>query len=267
MAKHCLELGKKQALTDLSAGATPDFSGDETAARAATDALRDDLDRWQQRLYAENRQRLLVVLQAMDTGGKDGLIRKVFTGVNPQGVDVTRFERPTPQELAHDYLWRVHAHVPPSGMIGIFNRSHYEDVVVVRVNQLVPEKTWRRRFEHLRAFEKMLADEGTRILKLFLHIDRDEQRGRLQERLDDADKNWKFDPHDLEVRARWDDYMVAYEEAIRETDAPHAPWYVIPANHKWFRDLAAMQLLVDTLADMDPKYPAPSYDPAKMVVR
>lgn len=267
MTKHCLELGKKQTLTDLSAGATPDFPGDETAARAATDALRDDLDRWQQRLYAENRQRLLVVVQAMDTGGKDGLIRKVFTGVNPIGVRVARFERPTSTELAHDYLWRVHHQVPSNGQIVIFNRSHYEDVLVVRVNELVPKKVWKKRYEHLRAFEKLLADEGTRIVKFYLHIDRDEQKRRLQERLDDPDKRWKFDPRDLDVRSRWDDYMAAYEEAIRETDTPYAPWYLIPANKKWFRDLAVMQTLVDTLADMNPKFPAPDYDPAKIVIR
>ncbi len=257
-----LELSGGKSLASLKAGATPGFKGEESSAREATEELRIELIELQRRLYADGSKALLVVLQAMDTGGKDGLIRKVFSGVNPLGVKVARFERPTPRELAHDYLWRVHANTPGKGEIVIFNRSHYEDVLVVRVNELVPKPVWKRRYEHIRHFERLLADEGTTVVKFYLHIDRDEQAQRLQARLDDPDKNWKFDAHDLEQRKRWDDYMDAYRDAIVETDRPHAPWYVIPANRKWFRDYAVMRILVDTLRRMDPRYPEPDFDPS-----
>ena len=266
MANCWLELGKKTRLSNLPADARPGFSGEESTAREATEKLRTELIEWQRRLYAEGEQKLLIVLQAMDTGGKDGVIRKVFSGVNPLGVKVARFERPTPIELAHDYLWRVHPHVPAKGEITIFNRSHYEDVLVVRTNKLFPKSVWKKRYDHLCNFERMLADEGTRIAKFYLHIDRDEQKLRLQDRLDDQAKNWKFDPHDLEQRALWDKYMLAYEDAIRLTHKKHAPWYIIPANNKWFRDFAVMKILVDTLKQMNPRYPAPDFDPASIVV-
>jgi len=266
-ARPCwLELGKAAALDDLDADATPGFEGEESSAREATEQLRLELIDLQRRLYAQDRLGLLVVLQAMDTGGKDGVIRKVFSGVNPQGVRVARFERPTPLELAHDYLWRVHAQAPRKGEIVIFNRSHYEDVLVVRVDELVPKKVWKRRYQHIRDFERLLADEGAVIVKFCLHIDREEQARRLQSRLDDPDKNWKFDAHDLEQRERWDDYMLAFRDAIAETHRPHAPWYVIPANRKWFRDYAVMRVLVDTLRGIDPQYPKPDFDPATVRV-
>ncbi len=261
MARCWLPIGKKTSLTKLSADVTPGFKGEEASAREATEELRGELIDLQRKLYAEERQRLLIVLQAMDTGGKDGVIRKVFSGVNPLGVTVARFERPTPAELAHDYLWRVHPHVPGNGEIVIFNRSHYEDVLVVRTNKLKPKSIWSKRFEHLRNFERMLADEGTTIVKFYLHIDRDEQKERLQARLDDTSRNWKFDAHDLEQRKLWDDYMQAYRDAIVETDRKYAPWYVIPANKKWFRDWAVMRILVDTLRKMDPQYPKADFDP------
>ena len=262
MADKCWhEIDKDTSLLKLAAGATPGFKGEEQTAREETDRLRAELVELQQRLHAEGERKLLVVFQAMDTGGKDGAIRKVFSGVNPMGVGVARFERPTPAELAHDFLWRVHPKVPAKGDIVIFNRSHYEDVLVVRVNALVPEPVWRQRFDAIRNFELLLHDEGTTIVKFYLHIDRDEQKRRLQDRLDDPKKHWKFDPHDLEQRKRWDDYMVAYRDAIVETDRKHAPWYVIPANKKWFRDLAVLRILVDTLRRMDPKFPPPSFDP------
>ena len=251
------------ATTDLGAldaNATPGFRGEEASARELTDALRTELVALQARLYAESRQRLLIVLQAMDTGGKDGVIRRVFSGVNPQGVRVARFERPSAAELARDYLWRVHAQVPAAGEITIFNRSHYEDVLVVRVNGLVPSARWRRRFAHIRAFERLLVDEGTTIIKCYLHIDRDEQARRLRARLEDPARHWKFDPHDVEQRRHWDRYMLAFRDAILETDRRHAPWYVIPANRKWFRDLAIMSILVRTLRRMDPRYPPPRSD-------
>ena len=254
------------AIDEIDADATPGFVGEEASAREQTEVLRTELIEWQARLYAESRQRLLVVLQAMDTGGKDGVIRKVFSGVNPLGVKVARFERPTPAELAHDYLWRVHPHVPADGEITIFNRSHYEDVLVVRVNGLVPKARWRRRYEHIRAFERMLADEGTTIIKFFLHIDRAEQARRLQARLDDPHRRWKFDPHDLEQRRHWARYMGAFRDAIVETDRKRAPWYLIPANRKWYRDWAVMNLLVATLRRMDPKYPDSTVDPASITI-
>ncbi|MEZ5653827.1 MAG: polyphosphate kinase 2 family protein [Burkholderiaceae bacterium] len=261
---HCwLTLPEQGPLDGLDASATPGFEGDKSDAKAATRAMREQLADLQHRLFAEGRQSLLIVLQAMDTGGKDGLIRRVFTGVNPNGVDVARFGRPSAEELSHDYLWRVHRHAPARGMITIFNRSHYEDVLVVRVNELVAEPVWSQRFDHIRAFERLLADEGCRILKFCLHIDRDEQRERLQARLDDPDKRWKFDQHDIEQRRHWDDYMLAYAEAIRRTDTPWAPWFVIPANRKWFRDYAVMRILVGTLREMDPQYPpADGFDPS-----
>ncbi len=253
-------------LKTLSGNATPGFKGEESSARERTDQLRDRLVDLQRRLHAGQQHRVLVVLQAMDTGGKDGAIRKVFSGVNPLGVKVARFERPTPIELAHDFLWRVHAHAPARGEIVIFNRSHYEDVLVVRVNDLQPKSVWEKRYGHIRDFEKLLFDEGTTILKFYLHIDRDEQKERLQARLDDPDKNWKFDAHDLEQRRFWDAYMRAFRDAIVETDRPHAPWYVIPANRKWYRDYAILNILVDTLEKLDLKYPKADFDPSTIVV-
>ena len=267
VSRRCwVSLDATASLNDVDASSTPGFSGEEASAREQTEVLRTELVELQARLYAESRQRLLVVLQAMDTGGKDGVIRKVFSGVNPLGVKVARFERPTEGELARDYLWRVHPHVPANGEITIFNRSHYEDVLVVRVNSLVPRARWKRRYEHIRSFERLLADEGTRIIKFFLHIDRDEQARRLQARLDDPSRQWKFDPHDLEQRKHWSAYMTAFRDAIAETDRKRAPWHVIPANHKWYRDWAVMNILVSTLRDMNPRFPPPAFDPAQFGV-
>jgi PPK2 family polyphosphate:nucleotide phosphotransferase len=219
----------------------------------------------QSRLAAEATRSLLVVLQAMDAGGKDGTIRQVFTGVNPQGVRVVSFKAPAGREASMDYLWRVHAQCPARGEIGIFNRSHYEDVVVVRVRGLVPEKRWRRRYRHIREFERMLTDEGTRIVKVFLHVSPDEQRERLQQRIEDPLKAWKFRAGDLDDRRRWSDFMAAYEDAISETSTAWAPWYVVPADRNWVRNLAVSELLVATLQDMDPQLPA--LDPAAAGLR
>jgi PPK2 family polyphosphate:nucleotide phosphotransferase len=193
----------------------------------------------------------------MDGAGKDSTIRRVFAGLNPQGCRVVSFGRPHAGELAHDYLWRVHTATPARGEIGIFNRSHYEDVVVARVRGLVPESRWRPRYRHIREFERLLTDEATTIVKVFLNISKDEQRRRLQERLDDPAKHWKFDPGDVEDRGRWDDYRAAYEEAITETSTEAAPWYVVPGDRKWVRDVAVMQLLVDALYRIDPQPPPP----------
>jgi PPK2 family polyphosphate:nucleotide phosphotransferase len=209
------------------------------------------------RLYAEASRALLLVLQGMDAAGKDGTIRHVLTGVNPQGCRVVSFREPVGAELAHDYLWRVHAVCPARGEIAIFNRSHYEDVVAARVRSLVPERVWKRRYEHIRAFEHLLSDEGTTVLKVFLHVSRAEQLNRLQERLEDPEKRWKFQPGDLDDRQHWDDFMAAYEDAIRETSTAWAPWYVVPADHNWVRNLAVAELLVAELERLDPKLPEP----------
>ena len=209
----------------------------------------------QERLWAEAAHAVLVVVQGIDAAGKDGTIRVIAGAFNPQGTPVASFKAPTPLELAHDYLWRVHQRVPAKGEIGIFNRSHYEDVLIVRVHGLVPEKRWRRRYEHIRSFEKMLTDEGVTIVKLFLAIDRDEQRARFQERVDDPTKRWKFNPGDLAERARWDDYRAAFEEMLDETSTAYAPWYLVPANRNWLRNLAVGEILADTLDALKPAYP------------
>ncbi len=210
------------------------------------------------RLYAEAKRAVILVLQGMDASGKDGVIRSVFTGVNPQGCRVESFKAPTVTELAHDFLWRVHNVCPERGEIAIFNRSHYEDVVVVRVRNLVEEKVWRRRYGHIRAFEELLEDEGTAVVKVFLHESKDKQRERLQERLDNPEKRWKFRAGDLDDRARWDDFQQAYEDALRETTTEKAPWYVVPADHNWSRNLCVAEILVAALERLDPKLPEPA---------
>jgi len=227
--------------------------GAKKAAKKATERLEE----LQELLYAQGRHRLLVVLQAMDTGGKDGVIRRVFEGVNPLGVKVASFKKPTAPELAHDYLWRVHSRVPGNGEITIFNRSHYEDVLVVRVHSLVPEVVWGRRYDQINAFEETLASEGTTILKFYLHISKDEQAERLRARVADPTKHWKFNPADLAERDHWDDYVAAYEAVLSRTSTPWAPWYVVPANAKWYRDLVIGSVLIEALQGLGMQYPAP----------
>ncbi len=247
--------GEKLNLRAIDPRATPGFDGDKDDGKARTAKLNARLEELQEALYAENRHRLLVVLQAMDAGGKDGTIRTVFDGVNPQGVRVTSFKQPTPAELAHDFLWRVHPHAPACGQIAIWNRSHYEDVLVARVHDLVPERTWRARYEHIAAFERLLVGEGTTIRKFFLHISKDEQRQRLQERIDDPKKRWKWSSRDLDERARWDDYQAAYEDALGATSTAKAPWYVVPADRNWFRDLVVSEILVEALEALQIRRP------------
>ena len=242
------------------------FGGGKKAARKELREIGGKLGELQARLYAEGRRALLIVLQGMDTAGKDGTIRHVFSMVNPQGVRVTSFKKPTHLELAHDYLWRVHAHTPARGEIGIFNRSHYEDVLVVRVHNLVPPEVWGRRYEHINAFEKLLTDEGTRIVKFFLHISKEEQKERLEARLQNPRKNWKFNPADLEERALWDSYMDAYRAALEQTSSPYAPWYAVPADRKWQRNLIVARVLLQTLEEMDPQYPKIDFDPGAIHV-
>ncbi|WP_425147209.1 polyphosphate kinase 2 family protein [Deinococcus sp.] len=256
--------GKKFDLSDIATDQTGGLSEAEALARSPQLQLR--LGKWQERLYAESKQSLLVVLQARDAGGKDGTVKHVFTGLNPQGIMVTSFKVPSALEQSHDFLWRVHAHAPNAGMIGVFNRSHYEEVLVTRVHGLIDRKEAERRFEHIRAFEKLLESRGTRILKFYLHISKDEQKQRLQDRLDDPDKRWKFNPGDLDERARWDDYTRAYQDALAATSSDLAPWYVIPADHKWFRNDLISHLLLETLEDMNPQFPDADFDPASIQI-
>jgi PPK2 family polyphosphate:nucleotide phosphotransferase len=248
---------------------TPEADKDDLSKKQSVELLEEANERLgelQQLLFAESKNRLLVVLQGMDTSGKDGTIKHVFHGVNPLGVRVANFKRPSEREAAHDYLWRVHRNTPAAGEIMIFNRSHYEDVLVVRVHDLVPEERWRRRYGHLRDLERMLGDEGTVVRKFFLHISKDEQRRRLQERLDNPAKNWKFEHGDVEERKRWDDYQLAYAAALSETSTEAAPWYVVPANHKWFRNVVISRVLIDTLEGLDMHYPDPAPDLATIKI-
>ena len=247
----------------------PGYSGDyqrkgETKAELGrnVERLRD----LQEVLWAEGKHALLIVLQAMDAGGKDGTIKHVMRGVNPQGCQVTSFKVPTKEELAHDYLWRIHKAVPRRGYIGIFNRSHYEDVLVVRVHGLVPEEIWQQRYEQINQFEKLLADTGTTILKFFLHTSKKEQKERFEARLRDPRKNWKFSMGDVEERGRWPEYMRAYEDAISRCSTPWASWHIIPANRKWYRNLAISQVIVNALEGLDMRYPPPLPDADKIVI-
>ncbi len=227
------------------------------ASRDVLENLQEDLDELHQRLWAEGSRSVLLVLQGMDASGKDGTIRRVLSGLNPQGCQVAAFKAPSDGELSHDYLWRVHQVCPDRGHLGAFNRSHYEDVVAARMFGAVDHDQCRLRYRHIREFERMLSEEGTTIVKVFLHISKDEQRERLQARLAEPDKNWKFKVADLDVRRQWDDYQGAYEEALTETSTDPAPWHVVPADRKWVRDVAVCTLLVTTLRDLDPKVPDP----------
>ena len=250
--------GTKVDLDTVDPGSTPGAPGNKDATLAALPALTLELADLQDRLAAEARRSLLVVLQAPDAGGKDGTIRHVFHGMNPQGTRVHSFKAPVGDERTHDFLWRVHRAVPAAGEIGIFNRSHYEDVLVARVRNLVAPAVWKPRFELINAFEALLAHEGTTIVKLYLHVSKDEQNARLQARLDDPDKRWKFRPEDLDDRIFWDQYRVAYNEAIARTAKAVAPWFIVPANYKWYRNWAVSTILVETLRKMDPHYPQPA---------
>ncbi len=245
---------------DFDPNDSSEFEGKKKAGQAALKDLNKEIEDLQELLYAEGKKRLLVVLQAMDTGGKDGTIRAVFEGVNPQGVRVASFKVPTWLELSHDYLWRVHSQTPRKGEIVIFNRSHYEDVLAVRVLNLMPEEVWSKRYQHIREFERLLVDEGTVILKFYLNIDLEEQARRFLARLEEPSKNWKFNPGDLDDRALWGDYMLAYEDLLNKTSTEWAPWYVIPSNKKWYRNLLIATIVRDTLVSMNMQYPAPPAD-------
>ncbi len=257
--------GKKLRLKTVSTTDTGDYKGkEETFERLAE--LQGQLAELQERLYAEDKRSVLLIFQAMDTGGKDGAVKSLLTGINPAGVQVTSFKAPTWEELDHDYLWRVHQKVPPRGMIGVWNRSHYEDVLVVRVHDLVDKKTCQARFEQINEFEKMLTKNGVTILKFFLHISKEEQKSRLQARLDDPTKHWKFNVGDLKERARWDDYQSAYEDVLMHCSTSHAPWHIVPADKKWARNIAVAEAVVEAISKMKPQFPQVELDPAKLEI-
>jgi PPK2 family polyphosphate:nucleotide phosphotransferase len=255
-ARWRVKPGGKVRLDRLDPKDTGGAPGDKDASEAALPEQRERIAELQGRLYAEDRRALLVVLQGLDASGKDGTVKHVFSGVNPMGLQVRSFKAPSDEELAHDFLWRVHAHVPAHGHIGLFNRSHYEDVLVVRVEELVPEEIWRERYELINAFEAILAHGGTRVVKLFLHISPEEQQERFDERRERPDKRWKYREEDLQVSAKWDEYAAAYEDVLRLTSTEHAPWYVLPADRKWMRNWAASRIVIEELEAIDPQYPS-----------
>jgi len=252
-----IEPGSTVELARRDASATHGAPGDRAATEAAEPDLSARLLEFQSRLWAEARRSVLVVLQGLDAAGKDGTIRYVFRGLNPQAVRVAGFKEPTAEELSHDFLWRVHKRTPAAGEIGIFNRSHYEDVLVVRVHEMVPEDVWRARYDHINAFEALLAHGGTTTVKFFLHLSRDEQGRRLLERLDQPEKRWKTRRSDFVERERWTEYQQAYTDMLERTSTTAAPWYIVPADHKWYRNWAVSNILVHVLEQMDPHYPEP----------
>jgi PPK2 family polyphosphate:nucleotide phosphotransferase len=258
--------GSKFRLADHDPSDTGDFAGGKAEARAEVAKLVERIDELQELFYADGRHRLLVVLQGMDTSGKGGAIRRAFQGMDPVGVRVAAFKQPAPAELAHDFLWRVHQQVPGDGEVVIFDRSHYEDVLVVKVHELVPAERLEARYAHIKAFEQMLVDEGTTIVKFFLHISPTEQKRRLEDRLAEPAKHWKFRVSDLAERQHWHAYQEAYDEAVRHTATPSAPWYVVPADKKWHRDLVVCQALVETFESLDLAYPQPDFDVTEVVV-
>ncbi len=261
LGQYRIKPGSKVVLGDRT---TDDGDGlvDKAAARKAFQAARARVVDMQEKLYAEGEQSVLLVLQAMDTAGKDSTIRKITEGINPQGCQVYSFKVPSVNELARDFLWRVHNQVPRKGHIGIFNRSHYEDVLVVRVKQFAPAELIEKRYDHINAFEQLLVDHGTRVVKVMLHVSKEYQLSRLRRRLERPEKQWKFNPGDLTERARWDDYMSAYEIMLERCSTAHAPWYVVPAEKRWYRNLLVSRILLETMQEMNPQVPDLSYDPA-----
>ncbi len=247
---------------DLADWATDDTNGlKRKQIEAKTEENTLAIAELQHKLYAEDKRSLLIVLQSMDAGGKDSTIRHVFGRVNPQGVHVMPFKRPTEKELSHDFLWRVHHHTPGRGCIGIFNRSHYEDVLVARVNNLVPESIWAKRYELINSFEQGLVNHGTQIVKIYLHLSKDRQKEKLADRLINPEKNWKFEPGDLKTREHWDEFMHAYSVAISRCNTDDAPWYIVPTDRKWHRVHVVSEIVRAALEDMNPQYPEPKIDP------
>lgn len=257
--KHVVDRSKKINLSSIETNESAPFDNKDDAKAFTSDAI-DRIRHLQYKLFVENKQALLIVLQAPDAAGKDGLIRKVLGRMNPQGCRTHPFKAPTEHELAHDFLYRVHACVPGTGQVSIFNRSHYEDVLVVRVEKLAPIKVWQKRYEHINAFESLLADRGTVMIKIFLHISLEEQLARFGERLNDPEKHWKLNPGDYTARDKWNDYRKAYEDAMKKCSSEHAPWYIIPADNKWYRDAAVAGILLQTLEKMNPQLPKVTVD-------
>ena len=255
MKRYRVQPGSKIDLNDWDANDKSAFQGHKADAEPKLLELRGKLETLQELLYAEHKHRVLIVLQGMDASGKDGTVSHVFEGVNPQGVSVVSFKQPTSLEKAHDYLWRIHSCVPGDGEMVIFNRSHYEDVLVTRVHRLVDEERWKQRYEQINAFEQMLSAEGTTILKFFLNMSLDEQKKRLQDRLDDPRKHWKFNVGDLAERKLWPDYMRAYQDVLSKTSTEWAPWYIVPANSNWYRNLVVASTIVHTLEGLAMQYP------------
>ena len=256
MTIHKLKAGQKIKLQEIDADDTGKFRNKQEVQQLLARNI-ERMAELQHMLYAQGRHALLIVLQAMDAGGKDGTIRRIMSGVNPQGVQVTSFKVPTEEERSHDFLWRIHQAAPTRGMIGIFNRSHYEDVLIVRVHNLVPKSVWQTRYEHINHFEKLLADTGVTILKFYLHISKDEQKERFEARLQQPHKRWKFNPGDLKERDRWDEYMQAFEVAFEKCSTNYAPWHIVPANKKWYRNLVISETIVKTLEELSLTYPDP----------
>src|SRR5689334_11956773 len=267
LKRYLVKPGMKVKLSEWDPNDTSEFKGNKKEGRIEIDRWNQRLEELQEMLFAEHKHKVLVVLQAMDTGGKDGVIRHVFEGVNPNGTRVANFKEPSQEEKDHDYLWRVHKQVPAKGELVIFNRSHYEELLIVRVHKLVPEEDWKKRFDQINDFEQMLAENGTTILKFYLHIDKEEQKKRLQARLDDPGKQWKFRLGDLEERKLWSDYMQAYEDVLNKTSTEVAPWYIVPANHKWYRDLVISAVLVKTLEGLKMRFPEPEENLQGVVIQ
>jgi PPK2 family polyphosphate:nucleotide phosphotransferase len=267
LERYLVKPGEKVDLKKIDSGEFFLFDkvGKDDSSKAF-DKLQDELQELQKVLYAQNKHRILLVLQAMDTGGKDGCVKHVFSRIDPQGIHVRSFKKPSEEELARDFLWRVHSKVPRSGEMVIFNRSHYEDVIAVKVKKLFPEKIWKQRYNHIVDFERMLAEEGTTIVKIYLHISKDEQKRRIVSRLENPNKHWKFNPDDLKDRVLWEDFMKTYEDLLSKTSTEHAPWYVVPANRKWYRNLVVARIMVDTMRKLNMKLPRVDWDPTKIVV-
>lgn len=262
LEKYWVKPGAKLDFGKIDAGEKALFHGpDRLDFEPQFDELQDELQDLQKKLYAQNKHRILVVMQAMDTGGKDGCIKHVFSRIDPQGIHVCSFKKPTEEEMSYDFLWRVHSKVPHNGQLVIFNRSHYEDVIAVRVKKIFPDEVWKRRQRHIIEFERMLAEEGTTIVKIFLHISKAEQKRRLESRLADPIKHWKVNPDDLVDRAHWDDFMCAYQDIITKTSTEHAPWYVVPADRKWYRNLCVARIMLDTLKKLNMEFPPITWDP------
>lgn len=264
--KLLVKPGSKVTLSDFATDATPGFT-EKPDVDAILAKSCSKMAALQYLMFAENRRALLIVLQAMDTGGKDGTIRHVMTGLNPAGVHVKSFKVPSAEELEHDFLWRIHQAVPPKGDFGIFNRSQYEDVIVVRVHDLVPRPVWKARYDQINAFERHLTENNVTILKFFLHISKDEQKRRIQDRIKDPERSWKLSPADFAEREHWDAYQEAYEDALSKCSTEWAPWYIIPGDRKWFRNLAVSEIMLETLEAMKMEFPKASFDPTKLKLR